>query len=78
MKPEDTAGEAVATVRKPYQVSVLVISESNGVINQEIIGREGAFDEKELVKKHFAIGSAVAEAFRGACYGLAKEAGYVD
>lgn len=76
-KGGDSADVQIASVDKPYKVTVLVISESNGVVNQKVVGQEGAVDEKELVMKHMAIGKAVADAFYESCNQLAKAGGYL-
>ena len=51
---------------KPYSVTVSIVSVSNGEINQEILLREYATTEEELVMKNFAISDAVIPALDNA------------
>ena len=44
---------------KPFSVTVSIVSESNGSVNQEILLKEYASTEEELVMKNFAISDAV-------------------
>lgn len=44
---------------KPYSVTVQIISESNGVVNQEVVLKEYAATEEELVTKNHAIADTV-------------------
>ena len=49
---------------KPHSVTVSIISESNGVLNQEILLKEYASTPEELVIKNFAIADVVINALQ--------------
>lgn len=54
---------------KQHCVTVSITSESNGVLNQEVILREYAATQEELVAKNIALADAVV----GACVDATRE-----
>ena len=58
---------------KDYCITVSLTSESNGVLNQEIILREWAATEEELVHKNFVVSDHVVPAVDAAMKALAGE-----
>ena len=60
---------------KPHSVTVKIVSESEGDVNQEIICREFASTPQELVTKNMTIALAVVEAVTGAMAELASGQG---
>lgn len=59
---------------KPHSVTVSIVSESDGVINQEVICKEYAGSVEELVYKNHALADAVIGAVNECCKRLSGEA----
>jgi len=61
---------------KAHSVSVVITSESDGVVNQEIICKEYAETPEELVYKNFTITDHVIPAVDAAMKKMAEEGGF--
>lgn len=49
---------------KPHSVTVSIVSESDGVVNQEVALKEYAADAEELIMKNHIIADAVVDALQ--------------